>query len=126
LALARKTAMADVVAIMTDRLFIRVPVGEGAFGPGKARLLELIEEKGSIRAAASAMKVSYRRAWLMLKDTEKVFGAPVLETRRGGANGGGTALNRLGQGVVRHYRALESHAAMATRGDIAALDKLRH
>lgn len=107
------------------RLFIRVPIGDGAFGPGKARLLELIEEKGSIRAAASAMKVSYRRAWLMLKDTETVFGAPVLETRRGGAHGGGTALNRLGRGIVRHYRALESHAALATRGDLAALEKLK-
>jgi len=106
-------------------LFIRVPVGNGALGPGKARLLELIEEKGSIRAAASAMKVSYRRAWLMLKDTERVFGAPVLETRRGGAHGGGTALNRLGKGIVRHYRALENHAMQATRGDLAALEKLK-
>jgi molybdate transport system regulatory protein len=110
---------------MSGKLFIRVPIGEGAIGPGKVRLLEMIDEKGSIRAAASAMKVSYRRAWLMLKDTERVFGAAVLESRRGGARGGGTALNRLGRGIVRHYRALESHAALATRGDFAALDKLR-
>jgi molybdate transport system regulatory protein len=110
---------------MTAKLFIRVPIGDGAIGPGKMRLLELIDEKGSIRAAASAMKVSYRRAWLMLKDTERAFGAPVLETRRGGAKGGGTVLNRLGRGIVRHYRSLESHAALAARGDFAALDKLR-
>jgi len=108
-----------------SRLFIRVPIGDGAFGPGKARLLELIAEKGSIRAAASAMKVSYRRAWLMLKDTEKVFGAPLLESRRGGSKGGGTALNRLGRGIVRHYRALENQAARATRDERTALEKLR-
>jgi len=107
------------------RLFIRVPIGDGAFGPGKAQLLELIAEKGSIRAAASAMKVSYRRAWLMLKDTEKVFGAPVLESRRGGSRGGGTALNRLGRGIVQHFRALENHAARATRDDLAALERLK-
>ncbi len=71
------------------------------------------------------MKVSYRRAWMMLKDTEKVFGAPLLDTKRGGAKGGGTTLNRLGRGIVRHYRALESHAAQAVRADISALDKLR-
>ena len=46
-------------------LFLRIPIGDsGNLGPGKARLLELIEETGSIRAAASKMKVSYRRAWL--------------------------------------------------------------
>ena len=110
---------------MTGRIFIRVPIGEGAFGPGKARLLELIEEKGSIRAAAFAMKVSYRRAWLMLKDTEKAFGAPVLDSRRGGARGGGTALNRVGRGIVQHYRALENQVAAAARNELAALDKLR-
>jgi len=66
-------------------LFLRLPIGEsGNLGPGKARLLELIEETGSIRAAAAKMRLSYRRAWLLLQDLEKIFGGAVLERRTGG------------------------------------------
>lgn len=37
-------------------------------GPGKADLLDAIAAQGSISAAAKAMGMSYRRAW-MLVDT---------------------------------------------------------
>ena len=107
-------------------LFIRVPIKDaGAFGPGKARLLELVDETGSIRAAALAMKVSYRRAWLLLQDTEKTFGAPVTQRRTGGARGGGASLNRLGKDIVKHYRAIESKAAKAVQRELAALNRLK-
>ena len=44
------------------RLSIRIDLGrETALGPGKARLLELVDAEGSIRGAASAMGMSYRR-----------------------------------------------------------------
>ena len=45
------------------RLTIRVDFEPGhALGPGKIHLLEQIDETGSIRGAAAAMKMSYRRA----------------------------------------------------------------
>jgi len=63
------------------RLSIRIDFeGSEAFGPGKARLLELIEEQGSIRGAAAAMNMSYRHAWLLLQAVEDTFGAPVIST----------------------------------------------
>jgi len=105
-------------------VFLRLPVGDGALGPGKARLLELVEQTGSIRAAAGVMKLSYRRAWLLLQETEQIFGAPVLARRTGGKSGGGAALTPLGRGIVKHYRAAEGHAARAVRADLRALEKL--
>ena len=43
-------------------LYLRVDFGEqGALGPGKVRLMELIAETGSISAAGRAMGMSYRR-----------------------------------------------------------------
>src|SRR5258705_12438592 len=72
------------------RLSIRIDFeGSEAFGPGKVRLLELIEEQGSIRGAAAAMSMSYRHAWLLLQAVEDTFGAPVITTATGGARGGG-------------------------------------
>ncbi len=55
-------------------LFLRLPIGDaGNLGPGKARLLELIEETGAIRAAASKMKLSYRRALVAAAGYAKDF-----------------------------------------------------
>src|SRR5882757_1826625 len=86
------------------RLTIRIDFEDAeGFGPGKARLLELIEELGSIRSAAAAMQMSYRHAWLLLQSVEDTFGAPVLATATGGAKGGGAKLTELGKTVLARY-----------------------
>ena len=79
-------------------LNLRVEFGErGALGPGKARLLELIAEHGSIAAAGRAMGMSYRRAWDLVDELNSCFGKPVITTQMGGQHGGGAALTPLGQ-----------------------------
>jgi molybdate transport system regulatory protein len=104
------------------RLTIRIDFdGAEAFGPGKARLLELIEEQGSIRGAAAAMSMSYRHAWLLLQAVEDTFGAPVITTATGGAKGGGAKLTELGKTIVARYRAIEAHAARATASELNEL-----
>jgi len=106
------------------RLSIRIDFeGAEAFGPGKARLLELIEQQGSIRSAATAMHMSYRHAWLLLQAVEDTFGAPVLTTATGGAKGGGAKLTELGRTVVARYRAIEAQAAQAAGQELSELTK---
>jgi molybdate transport system regulatory protein len=107
------------------KLKIRIDLGkEGLLGPGKAELLELIDTTGSIRKAATAMDMSYRRAWMLVKETEAIMGAPVIEAVTGGAHGGGTAINDLGRFVIAKYRAVERRAAKAVAGELAALEKM--
>lgn len=107
------------------RLTIRLDFGpEAAFGPGKARLLELVDETGSIRAAAAGMGMSYRRAWLLLKDIENVINAPPVQTRTGGAQGGGTTLTAGGRAILDGYRAIERRAARSVSSDLASLAAL--
>ncbi len=111
-------------AAMT-RLMIRIDLdGHGSFGPGKARLLELIDELSSLRQAASAMDMSYRQAWLLIKATENTFGAPLIESSTGGARGGGSHLTTLGREVLTRYRALETVVNRAARSDVTELAKL--
>ncbi len=106
------------------RVTIRIDFdGAEAFGPGKARLLELIAEHGSIRSAAAAMKMSYRHAWLLLQAVESTFGAPVIATATGGAKGGGAKLTELGRSIVARYRAIEDHAARAVADELFELAK---
>ena len=108
-------------------LFVRIPIGDaGNLGPGKTRLLELIGETGSIRAAASKMKMSYRRAWLLVQDIEKTFGGPVLDKRTGGKAGGGASLNGRGRDIVKHFRSAEKRTARAIKTEMDALNQLKN
>ena len=107
------------------RLTIRIDFeGSQSFGPGKVRLLELIDAHGSIRSAASAMNMSYRHAWLLLQAVEDTFGAPVISTATGGVKGGGAKLTELGRNLVSRYRMIESQAAKATAGELSELSKV--
>jgi len=98
--------------------------GEQALGPGKIRLLELIAETGSISAAGRAMKMSYRRAWMLVDELNHMFRDPLVEARPGGTNGGGTSLTAAGADIVRRYRAVESAVDADIDGHIAALEKM--
>lgn len=106
------------------KLSLRVEFqGWGAIGPGKIRLLELIDRHGSISAAGRAMDMSYRRAWLLVDSLNRRFKKPLVTTERGGGQGGGAALTPFGRQVVRHYREIETKAAEATARHLLALQK---
>ncbi len=92
------------------RLSIRIdlnPAG-AALGPGMAQLLEQIAGAGSIRRAAAAMGMSYRKAWLLLQEMQQAFGAPVVATEIGGVSGGGATLTELGATLLKTYRRIET------------------
>jgi molybdate transport system regulatory protein len=98
------------------KLTLRVELGGGrALGPGKIRLLEAIEETGSISQAGRKLGMSYRRAWLLVDDMNHCFEDGVIEAQPGGAHGGGTTLTPFGRKLVKRYRAVEAVALKATQ-----------
>jgi molybdate transport system regulatory protein len=84
-----------------------------AVGPGKVALLEAVARTGSISAAAKTLGMSYRRAWLLVDETNRCLVAPAVSTAAGGAHGGGTRLTPVGAQFVRRYRTLERRAGEA-------------
>jgi molybdate transport system regulatory protein len=105
--------------VLHIRLNLTPAVG---FGPGKADLLERLAETGSISAAAKAMKMSYRRAWLLLEELNRSFRQPVaVKTKGGRGGGGGATLTPWGRTVLKHYRTIEAKAQRAAGPLIAAL-----
>lgn len=82
---------------------------ECAVGPGKIALLEHIAGSGSLSEAARQLKMSYRRAWLLLEDLNTSFQQPVTQMSVGGRGGGGASLTPFGAELVASYRALETH-----------------
>ena len=58
-----------------------------AVGPGKIALLEHISSTGSLSEAARKLKMSYRRAWLLLEDLNTSFQQPVAAAMSVGGRG---------------------------------------
>jgi molybdate transport system regulatory protein len=89
---------------------------EIAMGPGKADLLESIDQEGSISAAGRALGMSYRRTWLMVDTMNRCWDLPLVETAMGGKQGGGARVTELGHSILRHYRALQKNLNLASDG----------
>jgi|ERR1700693_1196112 len=95
---------------------IRILHGKAcALGPGKADLLALISETGSINSAAKRMKMSYMRAWLLVQVMNDCFHEPLVRTERGGAQKGGAKLTSCGKRVLQLYREMEDESLEAIK-----------
>ena len=100
--------------------------GDIAMGPGKAALLEAIQEAGSISAAARSLDMSYRRAWLLVDVMNRSFREPLVSSAAGGRQGGGAVVTGMGLRVLAQYRAMEAaamEAAQAHLDEFAGLAK---
>jgi len=86
---------------------------EVLLGPGKADLLEALCRTGSLREAASALGMSYMRAWELVKTMNRGFSAPLVVLERGGAGGGGARLSDTGERVLALYRRMEEESLSA-------------
>ncbi|MGD9913897.1 MAG: winged helix-turn-helix domain-containing protein [Rhizobiaceae bacterium] len=104
------------------KLMLKIDVDpEGRIGPGKIALLEQIAANGSISAAARAMEMSYKRAWDLVGEMNRIFGKPVIAAKTGGHAGGGASLTPVGAALVERFRAIEQTALDATRSELEAL-----
>lgn len=103
-------------------LSVRIDLdNEGRIGPGKIALLEHIREHGSISAAGRAMDMSYKRAWDLVDEINRICRQAAVERQTGGKNGGGAALTPFGTSLVARYRKIERDAMSAVRKELQAL-----
>ena len=107
-----------------ERVRLRLYVdGGGMFGPGKADLLELIAETGSIAAAGRSLGMSYKRAWGLVETMNAMFATPLVERSRGGAAHGGAKLTPRGEQVLRLYRTIEGNTLAASARELRQLER---
>lgn len=90
-------------------------------GPGKADLLEVIQQKGSISAAALSMGMSYKRAWDLVNVMNKSFKQALIATSVGGEKGGGAQVTEFGLQILNQYRAIEAKTNLAVEADTKVL-----
>ena len=103
-------------------LSVRIDLDADArIGPGKIQLLENIHTCGSISAAGRAMDMSYKRAWDLVDEVNRICRQAAVERQTGGKNGGGAALTPFGVSLVKRYRKIERNATSAARRELQAL-----
>jgi len=106
------------------RIRLTLTLQSGArIGPGKAQLLESVHATGSISAAARALGIDYKRAWLLLDSINRAFVTPAVERTAGGSGGGGAVLTPFGKKLLARYRRLEAATGKMAAADLKALEK---
>ncbi len=108
------------------KIWLSDQAGNGILGDGKWKILKLIEQKGSLKAACEEMGYTYRRTWGNLQKIEQMLGFPLLEKHRGGSEKGSTRLTPEGKKLVDAFDAFH-HATDASidKGFRELMDKLK-
>lgn len=92
--------------------------GRPVLGQGGAAILEAIMEGRSLSGAAQRLGMSYRYLWGYLERMGRAVGEPVVETFKGGRDGGGgTELTRTGEYLLREYRRVEEYVSGILRDE---------
>lgn len=86
--------------------------------PRLIELLQAIEEKSSIAAAAKHLGVSYRYAWGLIRSATREFGAPLLSMSRGKR----ATLTALGEKLVAAERRIKARIAPLLDGLASELE----
>ena len=89
------------------RLWLVDDAGEHYLGVGKVRLMEAIEDLGSISQAARRMGMSYKRAWSLIQEVNQLEDKPYVAKEVGGAGGGHATVTDTGRRAIERYRQLE-------------------
>jgi molybdate transport system regulatory protein len=99
---------------------------EIALGPGKADLLEAVAARGSLRAAARDLGMSYMRAWNLVRMMNRSFRDPLVLLSRGGRARGGARLTAAGKQILSFYRSMERAGVRAAAPAWKRLRALMH
>jgi len=83
--------------------------GNIIIGKGRAEILQLIEETGSINQAAKLMKMSYKGVWSKIKTTERYLNKTIVHTDRKE----GSRLTREGKELLQKYMRLKTKCTAA-------------
>jgi molybdate transport system regulatory protein len=95
--------------------------GRFLMGPRYLRFLDAVDRTGTIRAAGQEIGWSYRTCLNRIREMERVLGAKVLATSRGGASRGGARLTPAARRLVKLFA---SWRQAAIRSSDAAFRRL--
>ena len=88
--------------------------GNVVFGGGRVRILQGVEEFGSLNKVSKNLNMSYRAVWGKVKATEERLGIKLVDSTVGGSKDGGSRLTDEGRALLTRYLELERLSLEAT------------
>lgn len=96
--------------------------GEVVVSDFLAELLELIDDHGSLAAAAEALELPNRTAWKKLREMEAAAGVPLVTSKSGGVVGGRTQLTPEAESMLAAFHRV-ADVALSGVGDRFASER---
>ncbi len=81
--------------------------GKPVMGKGGYEILKAVDKFQSLSKASRELGMSYRFMWDYLRRMERTLGEKVVESERGGVEGGRTKLTPLGKKLIETYESFE-------------------
>ena len=109
---------------LNGRIWLETTAGdmtERFMGLGRLELLHHIQATGSINQAAKAMRMSYKRAWMLVHSMNQQADHPLVATQTGGEKGGGALVTTEGEKYVAYYQGLQERFQQFLRDEMARL-----
>ncbi len=94
------------------------------FGPGRAELLERIDQTGSINQAAKQMSMSYKKAWEMITMLNTQARRPLVILHVGGERGGGSKITKEAKELIAFHRLLRERFTAFLEKETRNLEEL--
>ena len=93
-----------------SKFWLEDDAGEAVFGEGRRKILELIDDLGSMQATAKALGMSYRGVWARIRATEERLGVKLIETSVGRGKDRGSRLTPEAKKLLHDFRDLHKRA----------------
>jgi len=77
--------------------------GNVVFGLGRYRILNIIRRLGSMHAAATRLKMSYRAVWMRIRKSEERIGKPLVVRE-----GKGSKLTPFAENLMKQFKRLHT------------------
>jgi len=94
---------------------LKLVTNEPVCGEGFMQILELVASTGSLQNAARAMKMSYTKAWKIVKFVEARSSETLIEREAGGENGGRSRLTAHGEELLCRYKKMRREMDASVR-----------
>lgn len=86
---------------------IKICNGDPVLGPGLVRLLEFIEQTGSMKEACQQMGMSYSKGWKIINRAEAFLKEELIVRFHGGTKGGKCGITPKGHSIIDRFNKMQ-------------------
>src|SRR5258707_15565279 len=120
--------MPKSIGVFPSKTAIRVRVrcwvevdGLKLFTSGPFDLLHLIINYGYVSLSEKSMDMSYKKAWALIDEMNRIANEPYVITNKGGRRGGGAEITPAGKKAMADFKRLNNKIASIIRSERAFL-----